>query len=83
VGRRIDSQTRAGRVGDALLDLLYGVVLVGGGLFVGAVSWVAIAESDGDSEVYPVLAVAGLIVVGGLYYLLRAARGRSADRVDS
>jgi hypothetical protein len=80
--RRIDGQTRAGRVGDALLDLLYGAVLVAGGLFVGAVSWAAIAESGNDSEVYPMLLVAGLVIVGGLYFLLRAARGRSGDRAD-
>jgi len=37
---------------------------------------VAVAEGSDDGEAYLVLAFAGLIVVGGLYLLLRAARGR-------
>ena len=76
VRRRFDSQTRSGRLGDALLDLLYGAAVVAGGLFLGALSMVAVAEGSDDAGAYGMLAVAGVIFVGGLYLLLRAIRGR-------
>lgn len=76
VRRRFGSQTRSGRIGDALLDLLYGAVVVAGGLFLGALSMVAVAEGSDDADAYLMLALAGLTVVGGLYLLLRAVRGR-------
>ena len=74
--RRFDGHTRSGRIGDAVLDLLYGAVVVGGGLFLGALSMVAVAEGSDDAGAYLTLAVAGLIVLGGLYLLWRAVRGR-------
>jgi hypothetical protein len=75
VRRRFESQTRSGRIGDALLDLLYGAVVVAGGLFLGVLAMLA-ADEEGGAGAWLGLVAAGLIFVGGLYLLLRAIRGR-------
>jgi hypothetical protein len=74
--RRFESHTRSGRIGDALLDLLYGAVVVASGLFLGAMSMVAVAEGTDDTGGYLMLGIAGLVMAAGLYFLVRAARGR-------
>ncbi len=74
--RRFESETGTGRIGDALLDLLYATPFVLGGLLVGLMTFVAIAEGPDDESALPGFGLAALLIVLGIYFIGRAIRGR-------
>lgn len=74
--RRFGSETRAGRIGDALLDLLYATPFVLGGLLMGLMTYVAVAEGADDEGALPGFGLAALLIVPGIYFIGRAIRGR-------
>jgi hypothetical protein len=76
VRKRFESYTRSGRIGDALLDLLYATPFLVGGVFVFLMTGVAIANGPNDAGALPGFGVAALLIAFGGYFAVRAIRGR-------
>jgi hypothetical protein len=76
VRRRFGRETRTGRTGDALLDLLYATPFVAGGLLLAVGTWISIANGPDDDEALVGFGLAILLFVPGVYFVRRAVRGR-------